>query len=261
MVNAVSLQDRVYLVTGAAGGIGEGISAAILEQGGSAALLDLRLPAVQAAAARIDPYGERTLAVEGDVTSVENAAAAVRRTAAHFGRLDGVVNSAGVVTLDTAWDATAEAWERELAINVTGTFVMAQAVGRHLRQHGGGAIVNISSNCGKVGYRNMAGYNASKAAVINLTRSLALEWAPDGINVNAVCPGGVDTPMLAGVAEWLSPRLGVTSDELLAGMGPVQLGRKVQPIEVGRVVVFLLSDAAAIIRGQAVNVDGGDTPY
>lgn len=257
----MNLTDRVYIVTGSAGGIGEGIATAILEQGGKVALVDLRADAVQAAARRVDPDGDRTLPVEGDVTSIESASSAVRKTVEHFGRLDGIVNNAGVVTLDTAWDASAEAWDREFRVNVTGSFVMAQAVGRHLRAHGGGAIVNVASNCGKVGYKNMAGYNASKAAVINMTRSLALEWAPDGINVNAVCPGGVDTPMLAGVAEWLSPRIDVPADELLASMGPAQLGRKVQPTEVGRVVAFLLSDDAVIIRGQAINVDGGDTPY
>ncbi|HEX2154777.1 MAG TPA: SDR family oxidoreductase [Acidimicrobiia bacterium] len=261
MVTAMTLSDRVYIVTGAAGGIGTGITAAVMEQGGRVALVDLDQESVAAAAAAVDPGGDSTLGLRGDVTSEEDAAEAVRYTVDHFGRLDGLVNNAGVVILDTAWDATPQAWERELAINVTGTFVMSRAVGRHLRAAGGGAIVNVASNCGKVGYRNMAGYNASKAAVINLTRSLALEWASDAINVNAVCPGGVDTPMLAGVAEWLSPRLEVPADELLAGMGPAQLGRKVQPIEVGRVVAFLLSDAALIIRGQAVNVDGGDTPY
>jgi NAD(P)-dependent dehydrogenase (short-subunit alcohol dehydrogenase family) len=88
-----------------------------------------------------------------------------------------------------------------------------------------------------------------------------MEWAEHGINVNAVCPGGVDTPMLAGVAEWLEPRVGIPAADLLAGMGPAQLGRKVQPIEVARVIAFLLSDEALIIRGQAINVDGGDTPY
>ncbi len=257
----MDLTDRVFVVTGAAGGIGEGIAAAILEQGGRVALMDLRQDGVDAVAHRIDPDAGRSTEVPGDVTSEADAAAAVAHTLGRFGRLDGLVNNAGVVVLDAAWDAAPEAWEREFAINVTGTFVMSRAVGLHLRRHGGGAIVNVASNCGKVGYRNMAGYNASKAAVINLTRSLALEWAPDRINVNAVCPGGVDTPMLAGVAEWLAPRLQVPAEELLAGMGPAQLGRKVQPVEVGRIVAFLLSDAAVIIRGQALNVDGGDTPY
>jgi NAD(P)-dependent dehydrogenase (short-subunit alcohol dehydrogenase family) len=107
----------------------------------------------------------------------------------------------------------------------------------------------------------MAAYNASKAAVINLTRSLAAEWAPHRINVNAVCPGGVNTPMLAAVAEWITARQGGDAGQLLRQMVPAQLGRHVQPIEVGRVVAFLLSPEAAIIRGQAINVDGGDTPY
>jgi NAD(P)-dependent dehydrogenase (short-subunit alcohol dehydrogenase family) len=261
MVNQMNLQDRCYIVTGAGGGIGEGVTSAILEQGGRVVLFDLRLEPAQAVAERTDATGHRTLPIEGNVVSTDDAESAVRAAVARFGRLDGIVNNAGIVTLDAAWDSTPDAWDRELAVNVTGTFVMAQAVGRHLRESGGGAIVNVASNCGKVGYKNMAGYNASKAAVINLTRSLALEWATDAINVNAVCPGGVDTPMLAGVADWLAPRLDIASDELLAGMGPAQLGRKVQPIEVGRVVAFLLSDAAVIIRGQAINVDGGDTPY
>jgi NAD(P)-dependent dehydrogenase (short-subunit alcohol dehydrogenase family) len=146
-------------------------------------------------------------------------------------------------------------------VNVIGSFVFCQAVGAHLRAHGGGAIVNVSSNCGKAGYRNMAAYNASKAAVIGLTRSLSMEWAGDGINVNAVCPGGVDTPMLSGVADWLEPRLGVPADELLTGMGAAQLGRKITPEEVARVIAFLLSDDAVIIRGQSISIDGGDTPY
>jgi len=106
----------------------------------------------------------------------------------------------------------------------------------------------------------MAGYNASKAAVISLTRTLAAEWAPD-INVNAVCPGGVLKPMLAHVADVVGARIGEKPDELLATMVPSQLGRHIQPREVGKVVAFLLSEAAIIIRGQSINVDGGDTPY
>lgn len=257
----MTLTDRTYIVTGAAGGIGEGITRAILDEGGRVTLVDLRAESAARLASQVDPDGTRTLAIAGDVVSPADAAAAVQATVNHFGRLDGLVNNAGVVTLNPAWDATPELWERELAVNVTGSFVMAQAVGRHLRGNRGGAIVNVASNCGKVGYKNMAAYNASKAAIINLTRSLSLEWAPDDINVNAVCPGGVDTPMLAGVAEWLSPRLDLPAADILAGMGPAQLGRKIQPVEVGRVVAFLLSDDALIIRGQAINVDGGDTPY
>ena len=255
------LAGRVYVVTGAAGGIGAGICQAILEEGGRAALTDIDLEGAARTAGRVDPAGAVTAAFGGDVTRAEDVERMVEATVERFGRLDGAVNNAGAVTLDEAWDATPADWNRQLDVNVTGSFLVARAVGERLRARAGGAIVNVSSNCGKVGYRNMAAYNASKAAVIGLTRSLSMEWAEHRINVNAVCPGGVDTPMLRGVAEWLSPRLDIPADRILAGMGPSQLGRRVAPVEVGRVIAFLLSDDALIIRGQAVNVDGGDTPY
>ena len=254
------LEDRVYVVTGAGGGIGGGVTSALLEDGArGVSMVDLSAPSEAASA--IDPGGDRTLPLGADVTSDRDARRAVAETAERFGRLDGLVNCAGVVFLDTAWDASPSDWNRQLEVNVTGSFVFAQAVGVHLRRHGGGAVVNVSSNCGKAGYPNMAAYNASKAAILGLTRSLSMEWAEDHINVNAVCPGGVDTTMLAGVADWLSPRLDMPAADLLEQMGPAQLGRRIEPVEVGRVIAFLLSDQALIIRGQAISIDGGDTPY
>lgn len=256
------LADRVVAVTGAAGGIGEGIARVLLEEGARVSLWDLSAERTGEVAARVDGSGRRTLALAVDVTDEDAVRAAVQATVERFGALDGLVNNAGTITMNAAWDASAEEWRRHLEVNVTGSFVCAQAVGRHMKASGGGRIVNVSSNAGKVGYPNMAAYNASKAAVISLTRSLATEWAADGINVNAVCPGGVDTPMLAQVAEWLSPRLGAPADELLSGMGASGLGgRRIRPEEVGRVIAFLLSEDAVIIRGQSISVDGGDTPY
>ena len=260
-MSATSLEGGVFLVTGAAGGIGEGITRAILEAGGIPALVDVDLEGAGAVARRVGLTGTSIAAFRADVSDAGEVERAVDGAVEHFGRIDGAVNNAGVVTLDEAWEATGPDWNRQLEINVTGSFLVAQAVGKRLRARGGGSIVNVASNCGKVGYRNMAAYNASKSAVLGLTRSLSMEWAEHGINVNAVCPGGVDTPMLAGVAEWLSPRLDIPADELLGSMGPAQLGRRITPMEVGRVIAFLLSDAAHIIRGQAINVDGGDTWY
>ena len=260
-MRAGRLADRAYVVTGAAGGIGAGIARAILDEGGRVSLVDLDLDGAVQVAHRVDPGGTSTIALGGDVTSAEDLERVVAATVDRFGRLDGAVNNAGTVTLDEAWDATGADWNRQLDVNVTGSFLVSRAVGKWLKGTGGGAVVNVSSNCGKAGYRNMAAYNASKAAVIGLTRSLSMEWAEHGINVNAVCPGGVDTPMLRGVAEWLAPRLEIPTDTLLEGMGPAQLGRRVEPVEVGRVIAFLLSDEALIIRGQAISVDGGDTPY
>jgi len=255
------LGNRVYLVTGAAGGIGAGISEAIVEAGGSVALADLDLEATGTTANRIDPGGQRTLVVHCDVGSDRSVAEAVAATVARFERLDGVVNNAGVIEMNEARHATSAAWARELDINVTGVFRMCRAALEHLTASDQAAIVNVASNCGKVGFPNMAGYNASKAAVINLTRSLATEWAPLGINVNAVCPGAVDTPMLSRVADWLAEHHDGDPTDILAGMALPQLGRKIAPIEVGRVVAFLLSPDATIIRGQAINIDAGETPY
>lgn len=257
----MSLDGRVYLVTGAAGGIGAGIAEALVEAGGSVALADLDRAATEATARTIDATGTRTLAVRCDVGSDSSVESAIKSTVDHFGRLDGVVNNAGVIEMNEARHATSAAWARELDINVTGVFRMCRAALEHLTASDQAAIVNVASNCGKVGFPNMAGYNASKAAVINLTRSLATEWAPLGINVNAVCPGAVDTPMLGRVADWLADHHGGDPGDILAGMALPQIGRKIAPIEVGRVVAFLLSPDAIIIRGQAINIDAGETPY
>jgi meso-butanediol dehydrogenase/(S,S)-butanediol dehydrogenase/diacetyl reductase len=255
------LDGKVVLVTGAGRGIGRGTAEALAEAGADVAAGDVD-GAVRETAALVERRGRRALALHLDVTDPISLEAAVGRTVESLGRLDGCVNNAGTLSMDAALDVRAEDWDLHVRVNVTGLFACCQAVARELIRAGrGGAIVNVASNAGKVGYPNMAAYNASKAAVISLTRSLAAEWARHHINVNAVCPGGVDTPMLRGVADWLSARLGVPAEELHAQMKPRLMDRLVQPMEVGRVIAFLLSDHAEIIRGQAINVDGGDTPY
>jgi NAD(P)-dependent dehydrogenase (short-subunit alcohol dehydrogenase family) len=258
----VILEGRTVVVTGAGGGMGRGIADAVAEAGASVVAGDLALAAVAETAGRIEAAGGRALPLVLDVTDPASVEAAIARTVDTFGRVDGWVNNAGVLRMAAAADISTADWDAQMRVNVAGLFACCQAAARRFEaQGGGGAIVNVASNAGKVGYPNMAGYNAGKAAVINLTRSLAAEWAPRRINVNAVCPGGVDTPMLLAVAEWITARQGGDARELVQHMTPAQLGRHVQPIEVGRVVAFLLSDQAAIIRGQSVNVDGGDTPY
>jgi NAD(P)-dependent dehydrogenase (short-subunit alcohol dehydrogenase family) len=252
---------KAVFVTGGGRGIGRGIAEALAEAGAHVGVGDLSLQAAQETARLVEARGCRALAVALDVTQAASLEAAASATTTAFGRLDGWVNNAGVLRLDAALDARSEDFEAQMRVNAQAVLLGCQTAARRMIGQGGGAIVNVASNAGKVGYRNMAGYNASKAAVVSLTRSLALEWAEHDINVNAVCPGGVDTPMLREVAEWLAPRLGQAPDALHAQMKPQQMERRIQPIEVGRVVAFLLTDAAAIIRGQSINVDGGDTPY
>ncbi len=254
------LETKTILVTGAGRGLGRGIALAIVEAGGRVAVTDLEPP--EETAALVTEAGGEVLTLAADVTNREAVSRAIVETCERFGHLDGLVANAGTIRMGTALESSADDHELQFTVNVQGLLTCCRLVAERLvAQESGGAIVNVASNAGKVGYPNMASYNASKAAVINLTRSLAGEWAQHGINVNAVCPGGVDTPMLADVANWLAPRLEADAGELLASMVPAQLGRHIQPIEVGRVVAFLLSEQATVIRGQSINVDGGDTPY
>jgi NAD(P)-dependent dehydrogenase (short-subunit alcohol dehydrogenase family) len=256
------LQDKTVLITGAGRGIGRGIALAVAEEGGHVAALDLDGPAAQETARMVEGRGQKALALTADVTDERAVARAIDSMVKTLGGLDGLVNNAGIVRMGEALETEPGDWSLQLRVNVQALFSCCQLAARQMTAQGrDGRIVNIASNAGKVGYPNMSGYNASKAAVISLTRSLAGEWARWGINVNAVCPGGVDTPMLGLVAEWIARRTGGEPAALVQTMVPAQLGRHIQPIEVGRVVAFLLSDRAVIIRGQSINVDGGDTPY
>lgn len=254
-----SLEGRAVLVTGAARGIGRAVCRAAAEAGADVVVTDLEAGELAGTVAEVEEAGRRAIPLAMDVTDPAAVREAFDRGLEELGRLDGLVNNAGVIEMGPAIDVGTEAWQSQFGVNVYGLFRCCRAAADRLVD--GGAIVNVASNAGKVGYPNMAGYNASKAAVINLTRSLAAEWAVRGINVNAVCPGGVDTPMLAAVAEWAARRSGLEPDEVMDAMPPDQLGRLVRPIEVGRIVAFLLSDDARVVRGQSINVDGGDTPY
>ncbi|HEY8149063.1 MAG TPA: SDR family NAD(P)-dependent oxidoreductase, partial [Vicinamibacteria bacterium] len=178
------LEGRTVVVTGAGGGMGRGIAEAAAEAGASVVVGDLALDPVAETARRIETGGGRALPLVLDVTDPESITAAIARAAGTFGRLDGWVNNAGILRMEAALDLPAADWEAQMRVNVSGLFSCCQIVARRFIAQGeGGAIVNVASNAGKVGYPNMAGYNAGKAAVINLTRSLAAEWAPHRINV------------------------------------------------------------------------------
>ena len=260
------LKDKVVFITGGARGIGYGIALAALEAGARVTIGDLDEQTVSAArdtllaeSSAVDDKVFATVVDVVDESSVETALAATR---SHFGLLNGLVNNAGVIRLGEDLGASVNDWQVQMEVNVIGTHLCCRTFAKMLIDAvQPGAIVNIASNCGKVGYPNMAGYNASKAAVINLTRSLSAELSDHKINVNAICPGGVYTPMLMECAEVVGQRIGEDPEELIKTMVPAQLGRHIEPLEIGHVAVFLLSDHANIIRGQSINADGGDTPY
>ena len=256
------LKDKVILVTGAARGIGRGITQALAEDGASVVVTDVDRQNLFEALGFLKAQGVVALGTVLDVTDEKSIQAALDETMHTFKRIDGLVNNAGVIKMAPALNTTLKDWDWQFAVNVSALFRCCQLVAKQMVAQGnGGAIVNVASNCGKVGYNNMVAYNASKAAVISITRSLSNEWADQLINVNAVCPGGVDTPMLLDVAKFYAAREGGDPHEMVEHMVPHQLKRHIQPIEVGRIVAFLLSERATIMRGQSISIDGGDTPY
>ena len=229
---------RVALVTGGAGGIGAAVVAALEAEGTRVAVLDRTETSL----------GE--LQVGADTTDPVQVRAAVEEVVARAGRLDVLVNCAGVATIAPALEIDLTGWERTVAVNLTGAFVVAQTVARHLAAHGGGRIVTIASQAATVGLAGHVAYAASKAGLLGITRTLALEWGPLGITVNTVSPTVVLTPLAR--PNWENP-----AGEALRAQIPV--GRFAEPEEVAAAVVFLTGPGAAMVNGHDLVVDGGYT--
>ncbi|ACO78398.1 short chain dehydrogenase [Azotobacter vinelandii CA] len=243
---AFDLQGRCAIVTGGAAGIGLACARLLTECGARVALLD-RNPAVETVAAGL---GSGHLGVALDVRQLDEIQAAVERVVAAFGQIDYLVNSAGVARLDKALDVDEESWDITLDINLKASFFAAQAVARHMRERGAGRIVNLASQAAVIGLDRHAAYCASKAAIVGLTKVLAMEWAEHGITVNAVSPTIVETEL--GKQAWAG-EVGERAKQ------QIPVGRFAQPEEVASLVLYLLSDAAAMITGENVVIDGGYT--
>ena len=202
----------------------------------------------------LDIARDPAIALNGDVSDSAFCDAAVAMAVGLHGRLDIVVNAAGGIVRADAPGTDDDAWYRQMRVNVDGTFFLCRAAIRQMRTQGSGTIVNFGSIWGSAGGRGHVAYATAKGAVHNLTRSLALDHAREGIRVNAVCPGEVDTPMLRGAGRAVP-----LTDEQLAEMAErvVPNGRLAQPEEIARVVVFLCSDEASYMTGALVPVDGG----
>jgi len=241
------------LVTGAASGIGRATAALLGERGAAVACLDVNAGGLAETAAAI---GERALPLQCDVTDLRAVEAAVAQAAAELGGLDAVANVAGVgdFTGDVA-ELAPEEWARVLAINLTGPFHVSRAAIPHLRAAGGGAIVHVSSQFGLVGCLASPAYCASKAGLIGLTRAMAVDHTDEGIRVNCVCPGPVDTPMLA----WTDATPELTARERDRTQGRNLTGRSGRPEEIAATIAFLLSNEVGFMSGSIVAVDGAWT--
>ena len=251
----LSFENKVALVTGAAMGVGLATAKAFTEAGAAVVLSDTNASALQAATDRLKAAGHQVLGVRCDVANEADVADMVEQAIATFGRLDAAFNNAGIQAppADTA-DASGEDFDRVNAINLKGVWSCMKHELRHMRVQGSGAIVNCSSLGGLVGLPFRAIYHGSKHGVIGLTKSAALEYAARGIRINAVCPGTIDTPM---VAEMLAGQP-EAMDEIMKQQPIGRLGR---PEEIASAVLWLCSDGASFVVGHALAVDGGFTAH
>jgi NAD(P)-dependent dehydrogenase (short-subunit alcohol dehydrogenase family) len=246
---------KVALVTGAASGMGLATARAFAEAGAAVTLADISGDSVQAAAEELVNAGHRALAIHCDVTDEAQVAAMVDRTVATFGRLDAAFNNAGIqVPPSDAADEPAENFDRVIAVNLRGIWACMKHELRHMREQHSGAIVNCSSIGGLIGLPGRASYHASKHGVIGLTRSAAVEYAPRGIRINAVCPGTIDTPMV-------SDMLKTQADAMKEIMREQSIGRLGRPDEIADAVLWLCGPASTFVIGQALAVDGGFTVH
>ena len=273
-----SLTGKVAIVTGAARmrGIGRAIALRLAEEGSAVSVTALKRPpesfpeheresgwlGVESVAEEIRAAGGKALALDVDVTKLEQVRDMVDATSAEFGRIDILVNNHGLALVSgekDLWQVDDDEWFREIDVNLHGVYHTCKAVAPVLIEQGeGGRIINMSSLAGRVAQPQYGGYTPAKFAVIGLTQMLARELAPHKVTVNALCPGSTDTDMMDGTFRRTGERMGIPFEMVKQGVRMfVPLGRQGEPREIAGVVAYLASDKAAYITGQAINIDGG----
>ena len=240
---------RVALVTGAARGIGRQVALVLAEKGYAVAANDLEAP--KGILEELDRAGARALSVPGDVSDEASVRGMVEAVRGEFGRVDVLVNNAGVSRIVPAEETTLAEWRRVLEVNLTGPFLMSREFGKEMLRAGSGSIVNVSSVAGLLGIVNRAAYNASKHGLIGLTRTLAAEWGGRGVRVNAVCPGWVKTEM-----DEEDQAGGDYTDTDIVGRTP--MARFARPEDIAQAVAFLADpELSGYVNGHTLSVDGG----
>lgn len=246
---------QVALVTGAASGMGLAAARGFTANGAAVALLDRSADAVEKAAQALADAGHHAIGIACDVTDEDQVATAVDQAVETFGRLDMAFNNAGIQAPPSdAADETAKNFDQVNAVNLRGVWAAQKHELRHMRAQGSGAIVNNSSLGGLVGLPERAAYHASKHGVIGLTKSAAVEYAPRGIRINAICPGVIETPMVADMLEG-------QAEAMAAIMHDQPIGRLGTADEIAAAVLWLCSDASSFVVGVALPVDGGFTTH
>ncbi|KJK10330.1 short-chain dehydrogenase [Terrabacter sp. 28] len=243
------LDGRVALVTGAASGIGKATAQRLAEEGAAVLLTDVNEALGATTVEELRATGARVDFLRHDVTSEEDWAAAVAKAVDEFGSLDILVNNAGMGDLATIEETSLADWERTVAIDQTGVFLGMKTAAPHLKASGHGAVVNISSIFGTSGgFGTSPAYHAAKGAVRTLTKNVALHWAAEGVRVNSIHPGFIDTPIL-------DPTRGTPYEQVMIDLTP--MGRLGKPSEIAAGVAYLVSDDAAFVTGLELYIDGG----
>lgn len=243
----MKLAGKVALVTGAAQGIGKAIALLLAQNGADVAVSDINLEKANDTAKEVQALGRKSLALKVDVAKLDDVEKMVEAVLAQFGQIDILVNNAGIARDKLILRMTEEDWDAVLNINLKGTFNCTKAVVRHMSKQRSGKIVNIASVVGEMGNPGQGNYAASKAGVIGFTKTIAREFAQRGINVNAIAPGYIETPMTDALPDKVK-------DELKRLIPMDRLGR---PEDVAEAVLFLVSESANYITGQVLNVNGG----
>ncbi|MGI6379888.1 MAG: SDR family NAD(P)-dependent oxidoreductase [Anaerolineae bacterium] len=255
IMDAFSLEGQVGIVTGGGQGLGQEFCQAFAEAGADVVVAEQNPATGPVTVDRIEARGRRGLFVETDVTSKASVVAMVEQTLEAFGRIDFLMNNAGITKWSPAEEVSEQDWREVMAVNLDGLFYCCQAVHGPMKDAGGGRIINIASMSGLIvnDPQKQVSYNTSKAAVIHLTRSLACEWAPDSIRVNAIAPGYMATPMAQPFFD----------DPAYGGrwMQAIPMGRPGQPEELAGAAVYLASHASSYVTGSVLVVDGGYTAW
>jgi 3-oxoacyl-[acyl-carrier protein] reductase len=242
------LQNRVAVITGGAQGIGRAIALGMGREGAKVVVADWQSEKAKSVAEEVHRAGTDAIALDVNVASESSVKRLADQTFERFGRVDILVNDAGVYLKAPVVSKTGEEWDRTLNVNLGGNFLCARAFVPAMRRQKSGRIISIASSIAHSGAKEFADYAASKAGIIGFVKALARELGPDGITVNAICPGSANTDM---------PRRHRTEEETMARLRATPLGHVLEPEDIAGPILFLASDAAAYITGQAYNINCG----
>ena len=249
----MQLEGKVALITGGGSGIGQATALLLAREGAAVAVVDLDEARAVAVARQIKGEGGQAIAVRCDVSVSADCQRAVGETVAAFGSLDILFNNAGIIRRASVLEISEEDWDRAMAVNVKSIYLMSKYAIPVMEEAGGGAIVNTGSGWGLTGGRNAVSYCASKGAVVNMTKAMALDHAAQQIRVNCICPGDTDTGMLRDEAQ----QLGTSTRAFLAEAADRPLGRIGRPEDIAQAVLYLASEASSFVTGTTLVVDGG----